>query len=59
MVIKPLNLSLPSFAENILYDTSVPNLKAVWAEASLLEGDLGLLVPAVGDELVMVQKSLE
>ena len=31
----------------------------VGAGATLLEGDLGLFVPAVDDELVMVHKSLE
>ena len=52
-------LDIPTFAENILYNASVPNLKAVWAGASLFEGDLSLFVPSVGDELVMVHKSLE
>ena len=47
-------LDVPSFVENVLYDTAVPNLEAVGAGATLLEGDLGLLVPAVDDELVMV-----
>ena len=50
---------VPSFVENILHDTAVPDLEAVGAGATLLEGDLGLLVPAVDDELVMVHKSLE
>ena len=52
-------LDVPSFVENVLYDTAVPDLKAVGAGATLLEGDLGLFVPAVDDELVMVHKSLE
>ena len=50
---------VPSFVENVLHDTAVPDFKAVWAGATLLEGNLGLLVPAVDDELVMVHKSLE
>ena len=36
-------LDVPTFAEDILHDASVPNLEAVWAGASLLEGDLSLL----------------
>ena len=45
--------------EGAVLDASVPNLKAVGAGASLLEGNLSLLVPSVGDEFVMVHKSLE
>ena len=52
-------LDVPTFGEDILHDASVPNLEAIWAGASLLEGDLSLLVPSVGDELVMVHKSLD
>ena len=52
-------LNIPTLAEDVLHDASVPNLKAVGAGASLLEGNLSLLVPSVGDEFVMVHKSLE
>ena len=52
-------LDVPTLAENVLYNASVPNLKAVGAGASLLEGNLSLFVPSVGDEFVMVHKSLE
>ena len=50
---------VPSFVENVLHDTAVPDFVAVGAGAPLLEGNLGLLVPAVDDELVMVHKPLE
>ena len=52
-------LNIPTLAEDVLHDASVPNLKAVGAGASLLEGNLSLFVPSVGDEFVMVHKSLE
>ena len=52
-------LDVPTLAEDVLYDASVPNLKAVGAGASLLEGNLSLFVPSVGDKFVMVHKSLE
>ena len=52
-------LDVPSFVKNILHDATVSDLKVVGAGATLLEGDLGLFVPAVDDELVMVHKSLE
>ena len=50
---------VPSLAENVLHNTTVPDFVAVGAGATLLEGNLGLLVPAIDDELVMVHKSLE
>ena len=42
----------------LLHDAAVPNL-LVGGGAPLLEGNLGLLVPAIDDELVMVHKPLE
>ena len=52
-------LDVPPFVKNILHDATVSNLEVVGGGATLLEGDLGLFVPAVDDELVMVHKSLE
>ena len=52
-------LDVPPFAKNVLHDTTVPNLKVVGGGATLLEGDLGLFVPAVDDKFVMIHKSLE
>ena len=52
-------LNVPPLVENILDNTPVPNFKVFWAGAALLLCNLGLLVPVVDDELVMVHKSLE
>ena len=50
---------VPSLTDDVLHHAAVPNFIIVGAGAPLLEGNLGLLVPAIDDELVMVHKPLE
>ena len=50
---------VPSLTDDVLHHAAVPNFVIVGAGAPLLEGNLGLLVPAIDDELVMVHKPLE
>ena len=50
---------VPSLTDDVLHNAAVPDFITVGAGAPLLEGNLGLLVPAVDDELVMIHKPLE
>ena len=50
---------VPSLTDDVLHHAAVPNFVIVGAGAPLLESNLGLLVPAIDDELVMVHKPLE
>ena len=50
---------VPSLTDDVLHHAAVPNLIVVGGGAPFLEGNLGLLVPAIDDELVMVHKPLE
>ena len=50
---------VPSLTDDVLHHAAVPNFIIVGGGAPLLEGNLGLLVPAIDDELVMVHKPLE